>query len=238
MITLNGVALSTAVPQTRIVDIVISPPQLEVTAPPKTLLAGSRYARRRYGTRDVTLILDLSINDATMRETARNALLAWCDHDAPVWLQIETIPGRHLVVVCTSLPDFSVAQWWLADLQIRFTALDPYFTDDTAHAGAVDTPFTVGGNGPGIVSIHQELSTALTDPRWVFDMGSVIQLSGEITGEFLDIDMDARRVDVDGTPIMSAVSLVSRFFTVLPGEHTIAGDNGAAGDIAWYERWL
>lgn len=239
MVTLDGVEISTAVPQVRIVDIVIGQPVLEVVAPAKALIAGSRFVRRRYSTREVVVTLDLSIQDVTTREAARKALLAWCDHDTPVWLQLDAVTGKHLVVTCSSLPEFSIGQWWLSDLQIKFTALDPYFIDDAAHTANVGAAFTVGGQGPALTTIQQTLSAGLTAPAWSLDAGESVFLTGSFNaGDVLKLDMEARCVELNNDPSMDRVLRSSRFFELAPGAHTVAGANGAAGTVSWFERYL
>lgn len=233
----GGVTLDTAVPQARLIDIIIGAPVIETVLSAKTLSAGSRFARRRLGARPVKVVLDLSLPSAAERESARGALLAWCDLDAPAELVLDTIPDKHFIAVCASLPDFSVAAWW-EDLSIEFTTIDPFFIDDSPHTAAVGSAFAVGGDGPAIGSIQQTIASPLTAPAWTLDAGQAIYLLGTIAAGDLDIDLERRRVDLDGTPIMGQVSMTSRFFELTPGTHTVAGSAGAAGTVTWYERWL
>ena len=236
MVTFDGIILTEILPQIAFVNISIGSPSIETTTRDMPGRPGSFYVRNRYGTRNVVITLSLELPDELSRSTARNALFAWCSKTEPKWLQLEQVPGRHLIAVCTALPDFSVRDWW-EDLQIIFTAIDPFFVDDTEKSVNVGETFTISGDANALAVIRQTQIEGATNPKWIIDTGAFVQLDALINGDIV-IDFDAFYIENDGAPISSQLTLDSRFFDFPPGSHTVTGDGGAGGVVYWRERWL
>ena len=236
MVTFDGVTLSEILPQVEFVDISIGSPSIETVTRDMPGRPGSFYVRNRYGMRNIVLTLSLELPDELFRSAARNTLFAWCSKTEPKWLQLEQVPGRHLIAVCTSLPDFSVRDWW-EDIQITFTAIDPFFIDDTEKSANVGEPLTITGDTNALAVIRQTQIESAPNPKWIMDAGAFLQLDTLINGDIV-IDFDAGYIENDGTPVLSQLTLDSRFFIFPPGVHTLSGDGGAGGTVYWRERWL
>lgn len=232
MITFDGVNINTVAP-VKIDDIQLSAPSLEPTVNGRAIRAGADFVRMRDGTRTVQVTFALLEEDKETRMAQINALKAWAKRDNEYILRFDSVPGLHLVAVCTAFPEPSLRQWWESSLNITFTCFDdPYWISDTEKTAACGTEFNVLGDAPPLMRIERTLSASASDQS--YSNGTQTMTFSAIPAGDMVIDLNNQTATVDNATIMANYSFESHFLIPKTGTQTITG----TGTIKYFERWL
>ena len=235
MIYFDGKTLESVAP-VRLLDILVSPIQMNPTVRTRPIRAGSDLVRMVYGTRSVSINFALLTNDMNVRQRQLMDIRKWAVSDHEERLTIPNYPNMYLDCVCTALPEPSTRQWWESKLRIVFTAYDnPFWTsvwEKSASCG--NDPFYVGGDAPPLMRIETTLGASDAP---VYSDGTDSMTFGTYTGRptgTLVVDLNRQTADVGGTSIMTGYTFASRFIQPKTGAMTITG----TGTVKWRERWI
>lgn len=235
MVEYNGVTLESVAP-VRIIDIVLSPPAVTVTAQSHALTDGARFVRCKRGERTVTITFALLTEDYAARRAQLAAITAWASSSALAPLSIITEPGGYLQAICTAYPAQSGRQFWEV-LTLTFTAYDPRFIGCVEYTLPVLRPVIVAHNEPPLMRIEQDITTSISSPSWALE-DSKLQLSGAVGVGRLVIDFERQTITLNGQSIMNQFTIDSRFFVLKQGANTVICTGGAGGTLYWRERWI
>ena len=168
---------------------------------------------------------------------ARARLRAWLALPGGGELALPDEPGliwRDAVVTgCGEWSDLSER----ASCEVEFTLLDPVaWGRERSEAGL---EFSVGGTWPTwpVFTLVAEEGDALcvTDAA----SGAYILVEHEFSGgEAVEIDCESEAVEVDGEDAAAEVELGSDFFSLAPGDVTLATSGATSCTTAFIERWL
>lgn len=235
MITYNGKSLEGNFP-VKIIDILVSPIQMNATVRPRPIAAGSDFVRMHRGTRTVAITFALLTNDMPTRQRQLAELVKWAYSDNEAPLTIPNYPNFSLNCICTATPEPSTRQWWESKLRLVFTAYDnPFWTANHERSAVCgNTAFFVGGDAPPLMRIETALgaSDSLT-----YSDGTNSMTFGTYTSRptgNLVIDLNRQTADVGGVSVMQGYTFASRFILPRTGNMTITG----TGTVKWRERWM
>lgn len=233
MIYFNNIALESAVPEVRIMDVRVSPISLNAVARQRGTLAGADFVRIIPRSRTVEVSFALIEDQWQMRQDALLAVNAWAFSEAPGKLQLPGHDGRYLEAICTALPEPSLRQWWESKLHVVFTTMDnPFWTSEQEKSAPCGTAFYAGGNAPPLMQITRTLAAQATNQSYS-DGSDTMTFSAIPAGE-MTIDLNRQTAAVGSASIMGAYSFGSSFIVPKPGAMTITG----TGTVRWRERWV
>ena len=235
MIYYRGKTLESVSP-VKIVDILVSPVQMNATVRTRPITAGSDFVRMHQGTRTVSISFALLTNDMHVRQKQLMDINAWALSDVEAPLTIPNYPDLALSCICTATPEPSTRQWWESKLRLVFTAYDnPYWTsiyEKSASCGS--TAFWVNGDVPPLMRIEKTLGAsdapAYSDGTNTMTFGTY---TGRPTGDLI-IDLNRQTAAVGSASIMTGYTFASRFIIPKTGSMTITG----SGTVKWKERWF
>ncbi|NCC69430.1 MAG: hypothetical protein EOM14_14810, partial [Clostridia bacterium] len=92
MVKFNDISLEDIAP-VEILNITVSKPELIITRIEKPTGNGSRFVRRQYGPRYVTIDFVLPVEDAEERAAYMSAIMEWADSDEPAALKLQKHAG-------------------------------------------------------------------------------------------------------------------------------------------------
>lgn len=240
MILFDGIALEQIAP-VKVVDIRVSPIQMNAQARQRPIAWGADFVRMTGGSRTVAIEFALLTNDRDMRQAQLAAITRWATGAGDCKPKRLTIPnkrGVYLEAACTALPEPSLRQWWESKLRIVFTTFDnPYWTTTEEKAVACGTPILVQGTAPPLMRIERTLSAAASSQS--YSNGSETMTFSEIPAGMMAIDLNHLTAAVtSGSPatttsIMANYTFDSRFLIPRTGVQTITG----TGTVKWRERW-
>lgn len=233
MIYFNNIALESAVPEVRIMDVRVSPISLNAVARQRGTLAGADFVRIIPRSRTVEVSFALIEDQWQMRQDALLAVNAWAFSEAPGKLQLPGHDGRYLEAICTALPEPSLRQWWESKLHVIFTTMDnPFWTSEQEKNAPCGTAFYAGGNAPPLMQITRTLAAQAMNQSYS-DGGDTMTFSAIPAGDMV-IDLNRQTAAVGGASIMSAYTFGSTFIKPKMGSMTITG----TGTVRWRERWM
>ena len=230
----GGVSLDTAVSDAHIIDVEIGAAKIELSTRAKTPRNGVHFIKRRSGTRQIKITVELPMEKSTYALNAQS-LIRWATSDEPKELTLSALPLLAITAVLESATSLKQKEWW-QPITLTFLATDPYFYSRSNSQEDVGTSFDVEGDAPVEITITHEIATTLTKPKWTIDNGIHIQLTGTYASGTIVIDTEKFLVTRNDTPIQADIAITSRFGQLEPGEHIVTGPNG--GEITWTERWL
>lgn len=230
MIYFRDVALDSVAP-VRVVDVLVSPVGLSPLSHERPIRPGSTFVRAKDGARTVQITFALLTQDREMRAQQMAAIYKWARGDAPGALRLPGYSGRHLMAICTGLPEPSTRQWWESKLRITFTCFDPYWYADTPRTVDCGTAVTPIGSAVPRLRILRTLSAAANDQS--YSNGSETMTFATIPAGGLVIDLDAQTAAVGSTSVIQYMTFSSRFLQPKLGPQTITG----TGSVEITERW-
>ena len=235
MIVFNGVALEQVAP-VKIVDVLVSPIQMSAVARQRPVTWGADFVRMNGGSRTVSIEFALLTDDRETRQNQLAAITRWARTDKPKKLHVPNRRGVYLEVICTSLPEPSLRQWWESKLRLVFTTYDnPYWTSVGEKSVACGTAFVVLGDAPPLMRIERTLSSSASSQS--YGNGSQSMTFSTIPAGDMVIDLNRQTAAVTSgsttTSIMSGYSYSSSFIIPRTGSQTITG----TGTVKWRERW-
>ena len=157
-IVFDGVSLN-SIANVRIEDVRVSPIELEDTARPRAINAGSVFIRGRKGTRTISVTFGLLDENIINRQKAIQAIYQWAKDDQEYRLELPGHPEHYLMAVCTGKPEPSLRQWWESNLRLTFTCFEnPYWNAMYEKSVNCGTQFTVLGDAPPLMRIERTVS--------------------------------------------------------------------------------
>ena len=233
VVTFGNVGIDEAVAGIKILDVIIGAVNIENDTNPRIVRAGSDYRRRRHGTRDITVIVELPLNKDVYADNVRK-LRAWAESDEPKALKLPAHKNDLIYASLTGFSEYSLKTWWLP-IDLVFTAWDPYFENVNENTASIGSSFSIGGSGEPSCRIVHPITESITDPEWLFEDGKKIKLIGTFSSGEIEIDLDRLMVYHNGVSAMSKLTLTSRFPHITPGIWLVNGPTG--GFFKWKERW-
>lgn len=235
MIYYRGKALETVAP-VKVVDILVSPVQLNATVRTRPISPGSAFVRMHQGTRTVAITFALLTDDMHVRQRQLMDINAWALSDVEAPLSLPNYPELTLSCICTATPEPSTRQWWESKLRLVFTAYDnPFFTSIQEHSASCgSTAFWVGGDAQPLMWIEKTLGASDAP---VYSDGTNTMTFGTYTDRptgTLVIDLNNQTAAVGTTSIMKGYTFASRFIIPHTGSMTITG----SGTVKWKERYI
>lgn len=237
MVKFNGISLTDVAP-VEILNITVSKPELIITRIEKPTGNGSRFVRRQYGPRYVTVEFVLPVEDAEERADYMNAIMEWADGEEPAALKLQ----KHAGYLMANLYEASekTDRDWAEPLSIVFECGNPEYNADNEDAVDCGVSFQVQKNIAPAWRIEAVYASTQTSPSWTMD-GATIALSGSIAAGTLIIDGETKSITLDGESVMDQLTIASRFFEdadgkslLTKGAHEITG----GGAFYWRERWI
>ena len=210
--------------------------QVDVPGMDGALLGSANYA-------PLTIAMTVTyMGDQGSRSDAFRELAAALDVREPAPLALPEDGGRYYLAIPSG---GEVLRYYDADqLTLTFKALDPTMYGEVID---VDIPsggsatFTVGGNYPAAPSIL--VGSATVDQTTGcyglrLDGGDALDIAtGTVSAAEIEIDCASRTATVNGYAALP--TLASDWFSLTPGEHTVANHLGSGAAVLSYrERWV
>lgn len=235
MVEFNGIEINEVAP-VNVLDVVISAAPVNVAMLDVPLAVGSKFVRRKIGTRTVTVTFVLMEEDEEARRGYIADIVDWATSDREQVLKSTPDANGHLMAVCSQYPEQSSKQYWEV-LTLEFTASDPRYVENNEHTASATSKITVQKKQSPLFRIEQNISSAISSPTW--RLGSeFVKLEGQVSPGNLVIDFERESVTLNGESIAEKVTIDSTFFKLVKGENQIACENGAGGAVHWRERWI
>lgn len=233
MIKFNGIDM----PDVDIIDIQIGAPEIDQNTIKIPGASKVHVGNKTYSSRTIDILYRAKVFTDAEKEALRNEILEWAEYNTEQQLELDNASNKYIMATCVGHSGHNQNSMTGGDFVISFKC-QPYFISRTEKTSAVGTQFTVDGARTAVAvgSIVQDVTTAITDPKWQIDSGSIIQLDGEFENTTIVIDFEKQLATNNGTPVH--VTLASRYFELTNGTHTISGTSGAEGTVKWRERWL
>ena len=235
MVEFNGIEINQVAP-VNVLDVVISAAPVNVATLDVPLLVGSKFVRRKIGTRTVTVTFVLMEEDEEARRRYLADIVEWATSDQEQVLKSTPDANGHLMAVCSQYPEQSSKQYWEV-LTLAFTASDPRYIENNEHTESASGEISVTKKQAPLFRIEQTISSAISDATW--RLGSeFVKLSGQVSPGKLVIDFDRESVTLNGESVAEKVTIDSTFFKLSQGKNKIVCENGAGGSAYWRERWI
>lgn len=235
MVLFNGVSLESISNTIHVIQCVVSQPAINPVTIAPTLADGEIFARRRYGTRTVTITFVVMDNNTTNRAATIRKIYQWAHSSTEKKLVVPQESNGYLNAVCTELPTNAGREYWQT-LGLVFTCYDPFYHANTEKNCSVSQTVVVSQFENTDWRIEQTVSTGLTYPQWSLDG---LQISFNVlTAGALKINGSTHTATTNDGSVLPALMFGSRFFTLKTGNNSIETSNGAGGTIYWRERWL
>ena len=226
----NDKALESVAP-VDIVDITVSPAQMQVVARDRPIRAGAEFVRRKDNTRSIEITFALLEQDNDARMRSIQAIYAWARLGDIGQLRLPHFRG-YINAACTALPSPSLRMWWESRLRITFTCYDPYWYDDLEHSVSCGTEFVAIGSVAPLMRIENTFSAAASNVA--YSDGTHTMTFSEIPAGKLVIDLEKQTAQVGTTSVMDKYAFGSSFIVPYCGNMTITG----TGTVFWRERWM
>ena len=243
MIKFNGVNM----PDVDIIDIQIGAPEIDQNTIKIPRASKVHVGNKTYSSRTIDILYRAKVFTNAEKEALRNQVLEWAEYNTEQQLELDSPSDKYIMATCAGHSAFNQSSMTAGDFSISFKC-QPYFiskTEKTAEVGTLEVPipFTVDGARAtaAVGSIVQNVTDAITNPKWKINSDGYIQLVGTFENTTINIDLEkqlAKKYSETLMPEPVPVTLASRYFDLTKGTHTITGTDGAAGTVKWKERWL
>lgn len=231
MIVFDGIDLEDIAP-VKIEDIRVSP--ITITPQARQRVGfGQDFIRMTGGNRTVSITFALLEDDRDERYGLLEKIKEWAKPFEECALSLPMDEERHLDCRCTGYPEPSYRQWWESKLRLVFTTFEnPYWTSNDETQVQCNTPFSIGGTAPPLISITRKVASRVSNQTYTANGQSMF--FEMIPAGNLVIDLNRQTAAVGGTSIMQYFGKTSRFITPVTGNITISG----TGTITYRERWV
>lgn len=231
MIIFNNTALEAVAP-VKIVDILVSPIQMEPVSRQRSIAWGADFVRMHGGSRTVSITFALLTQDRDIRQRQLMQITRWARSEKPGRLMLPDHDGVYLEAICTALPEPSLRQWWESKLRIVFTTMEnPFWTAVSEKSSACGTAFTALGDAPPLMQIRHTFAADASDVE--YSDGTDSMTFTTIPAGDMVIDLNRQTAAVDSSTIMNAYEFGSSFLRPALGTQTISG----TGTVYYRERW-
>ena len=227
----NGIDLIGHIPGAHVTDIEVGNIEIEHVTSARVLRAGSLFARKRDGTRTISISVELPLDEREGCMRNYSMLRMWAESEQPQPLFLPDYDG-HINCVLQSISALNIKTWY-EPVSLVFVAYDPYFYGH-ARVASIGDAFTVAGDVGVPFQIRCSIASAINSPSWTVDDQFPIALMGDVGAGLLIVDTERGLATLNGDSINSQISLATRFNDLAPGKHKIAG---TAGSVSWIERW-
>lgn len=237
-LTINGIALSTAIPGAHVLDVLIGAVEYEHYSTARIKSVGSLFSHKHDGVRKITIKIELPINKQEDCLIHYSALRAWAEYEQPVQVYLPVnareYGDTYINCILTSISDLDVRRWY-EPIELVFTAYDPYFYGGSFLVQCGETFTVSNGNAPPKYSIYASLKQAQNGVYWSLDGKATITLNGLIGVGGLQVDPDTGLISLSGNSINHLLALDSRFFEISIGEQHVF--SGTCGHLSYIVRW-
>ena len=231
-IVFDGVGLN-SIANVRIEDVRVSSIELEDTARPRAVNAGSVFVRGRKGTRTISVTFGLLDENIINRQKAIQAIYQWAKDDQEYKLELPGHPEYYLMAVCTGKPEPSLRQWWESNLRLTFTCFEnPYWNAMYEKSVNCGTQFTVLGDAPPLMRIERTVSGSSASNQSYSNSAQTMTFSTIPVGSMV-IDLNNQTAAVGSSSIMQYYNPTGSFIIPKIGTQTISG----TGTVKYRERW-
>ena len=232
MIVFHGDDLEELVP-IKIDDIRVSPVTLTPVTRQRPILPGMEFVRMQEVERTVTVTFALLDMDRDARYQALQKINEWARIGTVDSLSLPMMPGFHLDVACTGLPEPSYRMWWESKLRLTFKTFDdPFWISDNEQSVNCKQDMTIGGTAPPLMRIERVLTSATVNQGYSDGVDDL--MFSNIPAGTLEIDLNRQIATVSGTAIAQYLTPTSTYIIPRTGTYRING----FGKVIYRERWV
>lgn len=232
MIIFHGDDLEELVP-IKIDDIRVSPVALTPVTRQRPITPGMEFVRMQEVERTVTVTFALLDMDRDARFQALQKITEWAHIGQIESLALPMMPGFHLDVGVTALPEPSYRMWWESKLRLTFKTFDdPFWISDNEQAVNCKTDMTIGGTAPPLMRIERTLTAPAANQSYSDGVGDL--MFSQIPAGSLEIDLNRQIATVSGTAIGQYITPTSTYIIPRTGTYRING----IGRVVYRERWV